>query len=298
VPGPFDRFNDRAKRVLALAQDEAIRLNHTYIGAEHLLLGLVREGEGVAARALDTLGIEMSKVRVAVESLIGRGDATSSPSEITLSPRVRAIIENAIDESRRLGHNHVGTEHLLLGFVREAETAGTGLIDALGVTAAKIREEVMATIARPPERHVPLVQFGRAAAASQSILSLARDEALRLGHDWIGTEHFLLALLRPEATMTSRVLERCDVTYDKALAEITQVVPRKEGTPANVTFTPRAYRIIGYANGFGDAMHMSDATRAFLVALLAEDDGIAAQVLTKLGATRERLVAVMDRFAP
>src|SRR5438093_517116 len=101
--GPFDRFNDRAKRVLALAQDEAIRFNHNYIGAEHLLLGLVREGEGVAARVLDSLGVELSKVRAAVEFTIGRGDATTSPSEITLTPRVKKIIELALDEARELG---------------------------------------------------------------------------------------------------------------------------------------------------------------------------------------------------
>ena len=90
--GPFDRFNDRAKRVLALAQDEAIRFNHNYIGTEHLLLGLVREGEGVAARVLDSLGVELSKVRTAVEFIIGRGDSTTSPSEITLSPRTKKVI--------------------------------------------------------------------------------------------------------------------------------------------------------------------------------------------------------------
>src|SRR3989442_6624211 len=100
--GPFDRFNDRAKRVLALAQDEAIRFNHNYIGTEHLLLGLVREGEGVAARVLDSLGVELSKVRKAVEFIVGRGEAATSPSEITLSPRTKKVIELAIDETRKL----------------------------------------------------------------------------------------------------------------------------------------------------------------------------------------------------
>src|SRR6266550_217503 len=110
--GPFDRFNDRAKRVLALAQDEAVRFNHNYIGPEHLLLGLIREGEGVAARALDLLGVELSKARTAVESKIGRGDSTIRPSEITLMPRTKKIVELAIDEARKLGHSHIGTEHL------------------------------------------------------------------------------------------------------------------------------------------------------------------------------------------
>src|SRR5687768_16984283 len=100
---PFDRFDDRAKRILALAQDEAVRFNHNYIGTEHVLLGLVREGEGVAARVLDSLGVELSKVRTAVEFIIGRGDSTTSPSEITLSPRTKKVIELAIDEARKLG---------------------------------------------------------------------------------------------------------------------------------------------------------------------------------------------------
>src|SRR5213083_494071 len=142
--GPFDRFNDRAKRVLALAQDEAIRFNHNYIGTEHLLLGLVREGEGVAARVLDSLGVELSKVRTAVEFIIGRGDSTTSPSEITLSPRTKKVIELAIDEARKLGHSHVGTEHLLLG--REGEGIASGVLESLGVSLEKVRHQVIATL--------------------------------------------------------------------------------------------------------------------------------------------------------
>src|SRR2546429_6262387 len=144
--GPFDRFNDRAKRVLALAQDEAIRFNHNYIGTEHLLLGVVREGEGVAARVLDSLGVELSKVRAAVEFMIGRGDATTSPSEITLTPRVKMIIELAIDEARKLGHSHVGTEHLLLGIVREGESIGAGVLRSQGVQLEQVRHQVVAVL--------------------------------------------------------------------------------------------------------------------------------------------------------
>src|SRR5256886_8854405 len=141
--GPFDRFNDRAKRVLALAQDEAIRFNHNYIGVEHLLLGLVREGEGVAARVLESLGVELSKARTAVEFIVGRGDSTTSPSEITLSPRTKKVIELGIDEARQLGHSHVGTEHLLLGLVREGQSVGAGVIESLGGSLEQIRHRVI-----------------------------------------------------------------------------------------------------------------------------------------------------------
>jgi len=148
--GPFDRFNDRAKRVLALAQDEAIRFNHNYIGTEHLLLGLVSEGEGVAARVLDSLGVELSKVRTAVEFIIGRGEVASSPSEITLSPRTKKVVELAIDEARKLGHSHVGTEHLLLGLLREGEGIASGVLHSLGVSPEKVRDQVIATLGQHP----------------------------------------------------------------------------------------------------------------------------------------------------
>jgi len=150
--GPFDRFNDRAKRVLALAQDEAIRFNHNYMGPEHLLLGLVREGEGVAARVLNRLGVELSTVRREVEKTIGRGESTASPSEITLIPRAKKVIELAIDEARLLGHNHVGTEHLLLGLARDDGSIASTILKSQGATPEKIRAQVIATLAsdNPP----------------------------------------------------------------------------------------------------------------------------------------------------
>src|SRR5438309_940809 len=170
--GPFDRFNDRAKRVLALAQDEAIRFNHNYIGTEHLLLGLVREGEGVAARVLDSLGVELSKVRTAVEFIIGRGDSTTSPSEITLSPRTKKVIELAIDEARKLGHSHVGTEHLLLGLVREGEGIASGVLESLGVSLEKVRHQVIATLGQqhPTAAGEPAAAGGKQAASKTPTL--------------------------------------------------------------------------------------------------------------------------------
>src|ERR1700687_1908646 len=166
--GPFDRFNDRAKSVLALAQEEAIRFNHHYIGTEHLLLGLVREGEGVAARVLDSLGVELSKVRTAVEVIIGRGDSTTSPSEITLSPRTKKVIELAIDEARKLGHSHVGTEHLLLGLVREGEGIASGVLESLGVSLEKVRHQVIATLG---QQHPAPAEAAAAGAGAQSTLA-------------------------------------------------------------------------------------------------------------------------------
>jgi ATP-dependent Clp protease ATP-binding subunit ClpC len=168
--GPFDRFNDRAKRVLALAQDEAIRFNHNYIGTEHLLLGLVREGEGVAARVLDSLGVELSKVRTAVEFIIGRGDSTTAPSDITLSPRTKKVIELAIDEARKLGHSHVGTEHLLLGLVREGEGIASGVLESLGVSLEKVRHQVIATLGQQHPQQAEAAASGKSSGSKTPTL--------------------------------------------------------------------------------------------------------------------------------
>ncbi len=136
----FDKFTERARRVLTLAQEEAQRINHNYIGTEHLLLGLVREGDGVAAKVLANLGVELSKVRSAVEFIIGRGDA-GSKGEIGLTPRAKKVIELAVDEARRLNHHYIGTEHLLLGLVREGEGIAASVLESLGVNLEKVRAE-------------------------------------------------------------------------------------------------------------------------------------------------------------
>ena len=136
----FDKFTERARRVLTLAQEEAHRFNHNYIGTEHILLGLVREGEGVAAKVLGNLGVELNKVRSAVEFIIGRGDRTVL-GEIGLTPRAKKVIELAVDEARRLNHSYIGTEHLLLGLVREGEGIAAGVLESLGVNIERVRGE-------------------------------------------------------------------------------------------------------------------------------------------------------------
>ena len=136
----FDKFTERARRVLTLAQEEAQRFNHNYIGTEHLLLGLVREGDGVAAKVLNNLGVELTKVRSAVEFIIGRGEKTPT-GEIGLTPRAKKVIELAVEEARRLNHSYIGTEHLLLGLVREGEGIAFGVLESLGVSLERVRTE-------------------------------------------------------------------------------------------------------------------------------------------------------------
>src|SRR5215204_4829673 len=145
----FDKFTERARKVLQLAQEEAQRFNHNYIGTEHLLLGLVREGDGVAARVLGNMGVQLPKVRSAVEFIIGRGE-TMITGEIGLTPRAKKVIELAVDEARRLNHHYIGTEHLLLGLVREGEGIAAGVLESLRVNLEKVRAQVMQVVSQSP----------------------------------------------------------------------------------------------------------------------------------------------------
>ena len=136
----FEKFSERARRVLSLAQEEAQRFNHNYIGPEHILLGLVRETEGVAARVLSSLSVDLSKVRSAVEFIIGRGEKPAQ-GEIGLTPRAKKVVELAVDEARRMNHTYIGTEHLLIGLLREGEGVAAGVLESLGVNLDKVRGE-------------------------------------------------------------------------------------------------------------------------------------------------------------
>src|SRR6266498_3490543 len=138
----FERFTDRARQIVVLAQEEARRLNHNYLGTEHLLLGLVHEGEGVAARALESLGISLGSVRQQVEEIIGQGQQAPA-GHIPFTPRANKVIELAQREANDLGHNYIGTEHLLLGLVREGEGVAAQVLVKLGADLAGVREQVV-----------------------------------------------------------------------------------------------------------------------------------------------------------
>ncbi|MEP6658910.1 MAG: Clp protease N-terminal domain-containing protein, partial [Acidimicrobiales bacterium] len=138
----FERFTDRARRVVVLAQEEARLLNHNYIGTEHILLGLIHEGEGVAAKALESLGISLEAVRHQVEEIIGQGG--SSPSgHIPFTPRAKKVLELSLREALQLGHNYIGTEHILLGLIREGEGVAAQVLVKLGADLSRVRQQVI-----------------------------------------------------------------------------------------------------------------------------------------------------------
>ncbi len=139
----FNRFTERARKVIVYAKEEARRFNHDYIGTEHLLLGLVREGEGVAAAVLQKLGLDLETIRIEVEKLVQPGPQTQVLGDIPFTPRSKKALELSAEEARALGHNYIGTEHLLLGLVKEGEGMAYRVLLNLGLDLGKLRNEVM-----------------------------------------------------------------------------------------------------------------------------------------------------------
>jgi ATP-dependent Clp protease ATP-binding subunit ClpC len=138
----FERFTDEARRVVVLAQEEARMLGHHYIGTEHILLGLIHEGEGVAAKALESLNISLEAVRQQIKEIIGQGQ-DAPPGEIPFTPRAKKVLELSFREALQLGHNYIGTEHILLGLIREGEGVAAQVLQKLGAQLNRVRQTVI-----------------------------------------------------------------------------------------------------------------------------------------------------------
>ena len=198
----FERFTDRARRVVVLAQEEARMLNHNYIGTEHILLGLIHEGEGVAAKALESLGISLDAVREQVQEIIGQGQQAPS-GHIPFTPRAKKVLELSLREALQLGHNYIGTEHILLGLIREGEGVAAQVLVKLGADLNRVRQQVIqllsgyqgkepqgAGVGGPtegtPAGSLVLDQFGRnlTQAAREGKLDpvIGREQGDRAGH--------------------------------------------------------------------------------------------------------------------
>ena len=152
----FERFTDRARRVLVLAQEEARLLNHNFIGTEHLLLGLLAEGEGVGAKALESLGVSVDRVRELIEQTVGSAE-TASTGAPPFTPRSKKVLELSLREALQLGHNSIGTEHMLLGLVREGEGVACTVLTRLGVPLPEVRAQVLELLGMDPGVREPYV---------------------------------------------------------------------------------------------------------------------------------------------
>jgi ATP-dependent Clp protease ATP-binding subunit ClpC len=199
----FERFTNRARRVVVLAQEEARMLNHNYIGTEHILLGLSHEGEGVAAQTLQSLGISLRQVRQEVEAIIGQGQSAPS-AHIPFTPRAKKVLELALREALQLNHDYIGTEHILLGVVREGEGVAAQILLRLGADLPRVRREVIALLpgrqdveVRPGEaaRFDPKERARKAAERTRRARELAQRLAEAVGDPTITAEDVFLGFL-------------------------------------------------------------------------------------------------------
>ncbi|MGN6791718.1 MAG: ATP-dependent Clp protease ATP-binding subunit, partial [Streptosporangiaceae bacterium] len=165
----FERFTDRARRVVVLAQEEARMLNHNYIGTEHILLGLIHEGEGVAAKALESLGISLEAVRQQVEEIIGQGQQAPS-GHIPFTPRAKKVLELSLREALQLGHNYIGTEHILLGLIREGEGVAAQVLVRLGADLNRVRQQVIQLLHGYQGKEPPAAGTASESAPSTSLV--------------------------------------------------------------------------------------------------------------------------------
>jgi ATP-dependent Clp protease ATP-binding subunit ClpA len=328
--GSFDRFTERARKAITLAQEEAQRFNHNYIGTEHILLGLVREGDGVAGQVLQDMGIELTKIRRAVEFIIGRGERQVM-GEIGLTPRAKKVIELAVDEARRLGHHYIGTEHLLLGLILEGEGIAAGVLESLGISLERVRTQVIRVLGAadlPPQSsetmdplaervqgesgspgsaryppYGPADYFDRFTERARNILAHAREEAQRLRRNWIGPEHLLLGLAREDEGVAAKVLSNFGVDPAKVRSAVEAVIGHGEqdvlGEPG---ITPRAKKVLELSVDEAHRLgHHYIGTEHLLLALIREGESVAAGVLESLGVTLEKTrseVEVLTQHPP
>jgi ATP-dependent Clp protease ATP-binding subunit ClpA len=212
----FERFTDRARRVVVLAQEEARLLNHNYIGTEHILLGLIHEGEGVAATSLESLGISLGALPGQVEEIIGPGQS-APPGHIPFTPRAKKVLELSLREANQLGHNYIGTEHILLGLVREGEGVAAQVLVELGADLSRVRQQVIQVMSGYAGGTVAAEQAGaRTRLVRMTLPEDLRQAEVKLAHvrrakeAAIEAEDFeqAAALRNQERELLARVAER------------------------------------------------------------------------------------------
>ena len=392
----FDKFTERARKVLSLAHEEAQRFQHNYIGTEHLLLGLVREGEGVAAKVLSNLGVELNKVRSAVEAMVGRGDRIVL-GQIGLTPRAQKVIELAVDEAHRLNHHYIGTEHLLLGLVREGDGIAAQVLQSLGVNLVKVRTQTIQVLSQPGrpqkmeassqlrdalkaldiilrEKEAALQQqeyglaaelracevelreriarresdwhrerdnmeseqepgeenvsstqrpfqdeddkvqelsqeekdfiqkpgvpsqddrdrFDKFTEQARRVLRFSLEEAQRFQHNYIGTEHLLLGLIREGEGVAAKVLSNLSVELNKVRSAVEFIIGRGDHIVSGALgLTPRTKKVIELAADEARRLnHDYIGTEHLLLGLVREGEGIAAGALESLGVSLKKV---------
>ena len=282
-------FTEKAIKATMLAQEEARRLGHNFVGIEQILLGLIGEGTGVAAKVLKSMGVNLKDTRIEVEKIIGRGSGFVAV-KIPFTPRAKRVWELSSEEAGQLGHNYIGTEHLLLGLIREGEGVAARVLENLGVDLSKVRTQVIEMLGETAEvsagsrRNRDFVD-NVCTPRARRVLQLSSEEADRLGHNYIGTEHLLLGLIGEGTGVAAKVLKSMGVNLKDTRIEVEKIIGRGSGFVAvEIPVSPRAKRVLELsleARQLDRNYYIS--TEHLLLGLIKEGEGVAARILENLG---------------
>ncbi len=294
----FERFTDRARKALALANQEAQHLDCEYLGTEHLLLGLLWEGSGVGATVLRDLGLDIKKVRAEVEKLVAAKPNTIVVSKLPQTTHAKEAIQYAIEEARALNHNYVGTEHLLLGLVRETEGRAAQVLTNLGLQLPAVRQAVLNMLGAGAEDApmdaglkiaasvAPAKTPVRLAESVHKALRLADQEARRFNQEYVGAEHLLVGLAKEGSGVAATALRNLGLDAQRLHREIEKLAQRGPHVVimGQLPKAPQVKDMLGYAREEARLHHCPLAgTGHVLLGLLGEAGGVVAQIIANLG---------------
>jgi ATP-dependent Clp protease ATP-binding subunit ClpA len=297
----LEKFTSRSKHVIVLAQDEARALNHSHIEPEHVLLGLLNEGIGVGAVALESLGITRSAVRSKVMEQAGefRQTALDNPP---FSAETKRALERSVDEAHSLGDGYVGTESILLALAAEPNGSAAQILVQLGADLDRVRSRVMELLSGaeapsgPPDRDPPAAETGgslfeKFTDRARRVVVMSQEEARGLNHTYIGTEHILLGLIREGGGVGVRALESLHVSPQAARRQVEAAVCLgSQKVPGHIPFTDRAKKVLDLAKVEASELgHGYIGTEHILLGLIREGEGVGAHVLIGLGADIDRV---------
>lgn len=309
----WERFTEKARRIIILAQEEATRLGHGYVGTEHILLGLIKGKPNVGEATLRGMGILLDVLRNNIETMVIRGDVAPSREKV-FTPRTKTVLELSFDEARYWGHDYIGTEHILLGLLREGEGVAARILIQLGVNLEKARKQVAHLLGTEPIT-VPYrgatgktghQESGRVSVnvsfelltnfniPAHDALKFAHDEAAQHGHSYVDTEHLLLGLLREKNTAT-QILESLGFDIEALRKNVEDMMAKAHTAPhvGAKVYTQRLQVVI--ADTIAEAKHKWNRTLVgpehLLIALLKEGGGLAARVLSQNKLDEEKLRA-------
>jgi ATP-dependent Clp protease ATP-binding subunit ClpA len=304
----YERFTEKAIKVIMLAQEESRRLGHNFMGTEQILLGLIGEGTEIASRVLRSRGISLKSARIEVEKIIGRGGGFVSAVEIPLTPRAKLVLDAALERASRSDDKYIGTEHLLLGLI-QSEGVAARVLENMSTSLASLEDDLLVALAsggktlasREREQPTPAhdqtlapIDTSKFTDSAMTTIILAREESRKAKLHLVGTEQLLLGLLRSQGDAAS-ILKGSELDFDTVRSEVDKITKVESRVPIDIPFSNKAGRVIVSACRESRAyQHHLVHSDHLLLALIKENPATtAAQILQDLGITLDRIEEVL-----